>query len=57
MHGEVVRVYFGALKAVWQVAIAFAALGFRLSGLEKEVELRQTLKTEYGIRDAKVHST
>lgn len=38
-----------SLKRTWYGAIAFAALGFLLVILEKEVPLRQELDTEYGM--------
>jgi Major Facilitator Superfamily len=53
MQGQIVNTYSGALELVWQVAIAFAALGFILSWFEKEVELRKTLETDYGLKDDK----
>jgi EmrB/QacA subfamily drug resistance transporter len=38
-----------SLRRTWQVAIAFAALGFVLVMLEKEIPLRNELDTEYGV--------
>ena len=46
---EVVGVYVSALRTVWQVAIAFACLGFFCVFVEKHVELRRELHTEYGL--------
>ena len=43
----------GSLQRSWYVAIAFAALGFVLVIIEKEVPLREELDTEYGVVDEK----
>lgn len=48
---EVVGVYTDSLKMVWQVAIAFAGLSFLLVFIEKEIKMRTTLETEYGIKE------
>ncbi|EXJ70351.1 uncharacterized protein A1O5_06419 [Cladophialophora psammophila CBS 110553] len=42
-----------SLRRTWQVGIGFAALGFLLVFLEKEVPLRQELETEFGMEKAK----
>lgn len=49
VRDQVTEVYSGSLKVVWQVAIAFAAIGFLLVGFEKEIKLRTDLETEFGI--------
>jgi hypothetical protein len=46
---EVISVYVAALQTVWQVAVAFAGLGFLLVFGEKQVELRKELQTEFGL--------
>ncbi|KAJ5761109.1 hypothetical protein N7520_008265 [Penicillium odoratum] len=50
---EVVSVYTDALKLVWYVSLAFAALAFIITFFEKELKLRTELETKYGIKDAK----
>lgn len=50
---QVVRVFTKAMEAVWQAAAAFAALGFWGVWVEKHVELRTELQTEYGIDEKK----
>lgn len=55
IHGEVkaevISLYSDSLKLVWQVAIGFAGLGFLLVFVEKEINLRTVLKTDYGIAE------
>ncbi|MCJ1352519.1 MAG: hypothetical protein MMC33_002503 [Icmadophila ericetorum] len=48
---EVVGVYVTALQTVWQVAVAFSCLGFFCVFVEKHVELRRELHTEYGLEE------
>lgn len=55
-HGlqeEVRGVYSDALKTTWQVALAFALLGFLVVVAEKHVELRTELNTEFGLEKKK----
>ncbi|KID73297.1 Efflux pump FUS6 [Metarhizium brunneum] len=52
-RNEFTRVLEMSLQRTWQVAIGFAALGFLLVFLEKEVPLRQELETEFGMVDKK----
>ncbi|KAL3489048.1 major facilitator superfamily domain-containing protein [Aspergillus germanicus] len=47
----VVGIYADALRWVWRVSVIFAGLGFLVAWLEREVELRTTLETEFGIDD------
>jgi hypothetical protein len=54
VQNEIVAAYTGAMKLVWQVAIAFAILGFLITWGEKEVELRKTLNTEYGMKEKNI---
>jgi len=53
IKAQVIGVYTESLKTVWQVALGFAALSFLLVFIEKEVKMRKTLETEYGIKDDK----
>jgi MFS family permease len=46
---EIRAVYMQATQRVFQVAIIFAGLAFLLSLFEKEVELRKTLETDFGL--------
>ncbi|KEF51599.1 uncharacterized protein A1O9_12234 [Exophiala aquamarina CBS 119918] len=46
---EVITVLNESLRRVWQIGIGFAALGFLLIFLEKDVPLRQELETEFGM--------
>ena len=50
-QAQVVSVYSDSLKEVWQVAIAFAGFCFLLTFLEKEIDLRQTVSTEFGLKE------
>ncbi|GKZ20410.1 hypothetical protein AbraIFM66951_009591 [Aspergillus brasiliensis] len=44
----IIEAYTAALQRVWQISVVFAGLDFLFAWLEKEVELRTTLETEYG---------
>jgi MFS family permease len=46
---EVVRVYVHALRAQWLAGAAFAIISFLLVFVEKHVELRKELDTEFGL--------
>ncbi|RII13604.1 hypothetical protein CUC08_Gglean004374 [Alternaria sp. MG1] len=48
-RSELIRTYQGALKTVWQVLIAFSALGFLATWFLKEIKLKDTIKTEFGL--------
>jgi MFS family permease len=50
LKAQIIDVYTEALKRVWQVLIAFTLAGVPLSIIIKEVELRTTLVTEYGLK-------
>ena len=43
----VIAAYTGALRLVWLVSLAFAGLGILVACLEREVDMRTTLETEY----------
>ncbi|KAK9426025.1 putative Major facilitator superfamily (MFS) profile domain-containing protein [Seiridium unicorne] len=51
LQAEIRAVYRLATQRVFQIAIVFAGVGFLLSFLEKEVELRKTLDTEFGLEE------
>jgi hypothetical protein len=47
---QLVGVFTDSLRRAWQVAIAFAAFGFLVTFLEKEIPLRNELETnEFGM--------
>lgn len=50
-RNEVVSVYVDSLRTVWQVAIAFSLLGMFCVFVEKHIELRKELDTEYGLNE------
>lgn len=50
VRAQVISVFSDSLKTMWQVGIAFVALGFLVVFTEKEVPLRGELDTEYGIK-------
>jgi hypothetical protein len=47
---EIVETYTDTLKLVWQVAIPICGICFFLAFIEKEINLRTELKTEYGMK-------
>ncbi|KAK2601840.1 hypothetical protein QQS21_004623 [Conoideocrella luteorostrata] len=53
VQGQVVDVYTRALRMTWQVGLLFSLLGFLLVFCEKEIVLRTTLDTEFGLDDKK----
>ncbi|KAG8161685.1 hypothetical protein KVR01_008672 [Diaporthe batatas] len=50
-RAQFITVLSVGLKRIWQVAIAFAAVGFVVVALEKEYKLRDELETDYGMVD------
>ncbi|KAJ5272657.1 hypothetical protein N7478_007782 [Penicillium angulare] len=53
IKAQVVSVYVESLKLVWQVGIAFAAIGVPLSFLIRSLALRDQLDTEFGFEEKK----
>lgn len=51
VSGEVRAVYREALKLVFLVSVVFGGVAFLLFFLEKEMPLRKSLETEYGLED------
>ncbi|EFE39247.1 hypothetical protein TRV_06069 [Trichophyton verrucosum HKI 0517] len=49
--GAVQSVYTDSLRTVWQVGMAFGLLGFVLVGVQKHIELRTTLETDFGLEE------
>ncbi|OGM48768.1 hypothetical protein ABOM_003024 [Aspergillus bombycis] len=50
LRPTIIKAYTKALQRVWQISIVFAGAGFLVAWLEKEVELRTTLETDYGLK-------
>ncbi|KAI2843099.1 hypothetical protein CBS11350_5378 [Aspergillus niger] len=50
----IIEAYTGAMQRVWQISVVFAGLGFIIAWLEKEVELRTTLESEFGLKEDRV---
>jgi MFS family permease len=46
---ELIQTYQGALKTVWHVLIAFSAFGFLATWFLKEIKLKDTFETEFGL--------
>ena len=55
VKAEVIGVYVDALKAIWQAAVAFACLGFLTVFVEKHIDLRTELSTEFGFEERMKH--
>ncbi|KAL6899910.1 MFS general substrate transporter [Trichoderma evansii] len=51
LRAEVVEVFTGAMRTVWLVGIAFAALGFLVTFVAKEIKLREELNNNFGVED------
>ncbi|KAH8655371.1 major facilitator superfamily protein [Xylariales sp. PMI_506] len=54
LYSALLNMYTTSLKKVWQVSIAFCVLGFLLSFLMKNLELRKENNTEWGLEDKTV---
>jgi hypothetical protein len=54
VRGAIIDVYAQSLSVTWFAAIAFALLGLFLTFVEKEIVLRQTLDTEFGLKERPV---
>lgn len=50
---QTLRVYADALRIVWLVGLGFALLGFLLVFVERHVDMRVTLETEFGLEKSK----
>ncbi|KAL8748176.1 MAG: hypothetical protein Q9190_000071 [Brigantiaea leucoxantha] len=51
LRKEVISVYADSLRLVWQTALGISCLGFLIVFLEKEIQLRTTLDTEFGLEE------
>jgi MFS family permease len=47
---QVIQAYSSSLKVIWQVACGISAVSFLLVFLEKEIKLRTTVKSDYGMK-------
>ena len=54
---QIVGVFEGSLRLVWQVAIAISTLSFLVVFFEKELKLRTKLDTEFGLVKEKISTT
>ncbi|PON22595.1 major facilitator superfamily transporter [Trichoderma gamsii] len=53
LRAEVVGVFTAAMRVVWLVGIAFAALGFLVTFVAKEIKLREELNNSFGVEESK----
>jgi hypothetical protein len=51
LRAQVVDVYTDCLKFIWQIALGISGLAFLILLFLAEIELRNTLKTNFGMRD------
>lgn len=51
LRDRIVSVYADSLKLMWEVAVAMSGLGFSLVFVEKQVELRTNMETEFGLQE------
>ncbi|KAH8886220.1 MFS general substrate transporter [Thozetella sp. PMI_491] len=54
---EVVRVYLRSLKNIWWIGLGISILSFFIVFLEKSLELRKELDTNYGLEEGSQHDT
>ncbi|KAH8773845.1 major facilitator superfamily domain-containing protein [Diaporthe sp. PMI_573] len=54
---QVTALYSGTFKTTWLAALAFSLLGFLLVFVEKHVEMRKELDTEFGMEEKKKTET
>jgi Major Facilitator Superfamily len=53
VRSQVIGVYADAVRMVWIVAVAISGAAFVLCFLEKEIPLRTTVKSDYGLKEKK----
>ncbi|KAK8062545.1 hypothetical protein PG997_014642 [Apiospora hydei] len=51
MQSQIIEVFTRALSKVFLIGITFPAIAFLLSFIEREVKLRKTLETEFGLEE------
>ncbi|KAF4634207.1 hypothetical protein G7Y89_g3911 [Cudoniella acicularis] len=54
LHDQIVGVYIDSLRFLWEIALGIAGLGLLVAFLEKEIVLRKTLETDYGMTKKKL---
>lgn len=54
VHSQIINAYSESLKRTWQVSIAFAGAAFLAALIEREVEMRTTVESEYGLKQEKM---
>ncbi|KAI1406849.1 major facilitator superfamily domain-containing protein [Hypoxylon sp. FL1857] len=57
IRDEVIEVYSMSLQRVWEIGIVFAGVSLLVVFLEKELVMRQDLKTDFGLRERKGEDT
>lgn len=50
LRAEIVGVYSDTLKFIWQIALGICGLAFLISLFMKEIEMRNTLKSDFGLQ-------
>jgi MFS family permease len=53
LRDEIISVYEESLRSVWLVGTGVAGVGFLVVFLEREIKLRRTLDTKFGLREKK----
>lgn len=56
-RGQVIEVYTDALRVSWAVAAAIAGFSALFTFFENDIPLRETLRTEFGIKESKKSAT
>ncbi|KAL4902608.1 major facilitator superfamily domain-containing protein [Aspergillus multicolor] len=56
-QGQVIAAYTSALVNVWEVCLAFSAVAFLLSLMEKGIPMRTAHQSEYGLKEKKAAVT
>jgi len=54
---QLVGIFSGSLMTVWAIFLAFAVVAMVVSGLERQVELRSDLDSDYGLKSSKCSQT
>ncbi|GLI77205.1 hypothetical protein PoHVEF18_005491 [Penicillium ochrochloron] len=53
VRSEIINAYSESLKRTWQISIALAAVAFLVVFLERDVMMRTTVESEYGLKEEK----
>lgn len=57
VRSEIINAYSESLKRTWQISIAFAGVAFLAALIEKEVKMRTTVESEYGLKQEKMEDS